>query len=245
MTIVDSEVYSTPPTSPIPEDDMNLEMFPDNVVRPSLSRRESQNRPSIWPPLSPLRTDLAWNHDFAVEQPSPVKSVHRLNQSPKSYAFPITHLESPLSSSSSSSVSTSSQHLTMNANMQALKRSPCFIHSHLDKVAYLQDSLREKEKDIRGIDLGVAKSLQRSKPREQALQSPSLQYLDGSGTDDEDSLGGNLTRQLAETAMGVRELSRQLGNSFSVVIHPIGLPLHRSSADTDQYTKCPHRNQGS
>lgn len=222
ITIVDSEIYSTPPTSPSPEDDLSLEMFPDNTIRPSLSRRNSRNRPPIWPSLSPLQTDVAWNHDFAVERPSPAKSVHWLShQSPKSCSgaiLPITHLESPLSSPSSISTAGSSQPPAMNINLQVPKRSPCFIHSHLDKVASLQDSLREKEKDVLGIDLGVAKSLQRTKLREQTLHASGLQYPEGpdsaiSGSEDEDNHGRSLTRQLAETAMGVRELSRQLGRA--------------------------------
>ncbi|KAL4080200.1 ATP-NAD kinase-like domain-containing protein [Scleroderma yunnanense] len=106
----------------------------------------------------------------------------------------------------------------MNVNLQLPKRSPCFVHSHLDKGASLQDWLREKEQDVPGIDLGVAKSLQRTKLREQTLYTPGLQSINDpdpviSGCEDEDTHGGSLTRQLAETAMGVRELSRQLGRA--------------------------------
>lgn len=222
ITVVDGEIYSTPPTSPSPEDNISLEMFPDHTIRPSLSRRNSRNRPPIWPSLSPLQTDIAWNHDFAVEQPSPAKSVHWLShQSPKSCngaILPITQLESPLSSPSSISTAGSSQPPAMNIDPQVPKKSPCFIHSHLDKVASLQDSLREKAKDASGIDLGVAKSLQRTKLREQTLHTSSLQCPEGPdsaifGSEDEDNHGQSLTRQLAETAMGVRELSRELGRA--------------------------------
>ena len=255
ITVVDGEIYSTPPTSPSPEDNISLEMFPDHTIRPSLSRRNSRNRPPIWPSLSPLQTDIAWNHDFAVEQPSPAKNVHWLShQSPKSCngaILPITQLESPLSSPSSISTAGSSQRPAMNIDPQVPKKSPCFIHSHLDKVASLQDSLCEKAKDASGIDLGVAKSLQRTKLREQTLHTSSLQCPEGPdsaifGSEDEDNHGQSLTRQLAETAMGVRELSRELGNPFEhshlscFLIFPC-----RSSADTDQYTKCPHCDKGS
>ena len=123
----------------------------------------------------------------------------------------------------------------MNINLQVPKRSPCFIHSHLDKVASLQDSLREKEKDVLGIDLGVAKSLQRTKLREQTLHASGLQYPEGpdsaiSGSEDEDNHGQSLTRQLAETAMGVRELSRQLGKPLNTVIRPVRLFLRAGRA---------------
>lgn len=44
--------------------------------------------------------------------------------------------------------------------------------------------------------------------------------LDGDFMDDEDDTG-SLTRQLAETAQGVREMSKQLGNSHSSVLHEV------------------------
>ncbi|KAG6331552.1 hypothetical protein ID866_7537 [Astraeus odoratus] len=213
MTIVDSEIYTTPPSSPHPGD-VTLEMLPDNTIRPSLSRRGSQSPPSIWPSLSLLRTDIAWGSDFVVEQESPKKTdaPHRANGPEyKGATQPIiTHLESPLSSSSPSSISTagSPRPMVMDPNPPP-KRSPCFVHSHLDKVASLQDWLHQREKEVLGIDLGVAKSLQRTKP--------DLQYTKGPdpviSSDDEDAHGGSLTRQLAETAVGVRELSRQLGRA--------------------------------
>ncbi|KIK27902.1 hypothetical protein PISMIDRAFT_674214 [Pisolithus microcarpus 441] len=225
MTIVDSEVYSTPPTSPVREDDLALEMFSDSTIRPSLSRRGSRNRPSAWPSLSPLHTDISWNSDFVVDSanqrsPTKIETPHHDDGSERDVATrPVTHLESPLSSSSPSSMSTtgSPKPMTMNPN-QLPKRSPCFVHSHLDKGASLQDWLREREKEVLGIDLGVAQSLQRVKPRDRNLYPPKIPESRGAEpviteSDDDEVHGGSLTRQLAETATGVRELSRQLGRA--------------------------------
>lgn len=227
MTIVDSEVYSTPPTSPVQEDDLALEMFSDStMIRPSLARRSSRNRPSAWPSLSPLHTDISWNSDYFVvdsanqRSPTKIETPHHDDGSERDVATrPLTHLESPLSSSSPSSMSTtgSQKPITMNPN-QLPKRSPCFVHSHLDKGASLQDWLREREKEVLGIDLGVAQSLQRVKPRDGTLYTPKIPESRGAEpviteSDDDEALGGSLTRQLAETATGVREMSRQLGRA--------------------------------
>lgn len=103
-------------------------------------------------------------------------------------------------------------------------KSPCFVHSHLDKGASLQDWLHTKEHDVLGIDVGVARSLQQSqRPRYQSNQtvSPPVEFPCRDGTarvlscneDDDDPHSGSLTKQLAETAVGVREMSKQLGRS--------------------------------
>lgn len=228
MTIVDSEIYSTPPTSPVQEDDLALEMFSDSTIRPSLSRPGSRNRPSICPSLSRLHTDIPWNPGFIVDnadERSPTKMIdlvtpHHGNGDGATHL--ITHLESPLSSSSPSSMSTtgSPKPVVMNPN-QFPKRSPCFVHSHLDKGASLQDWLRDKEKEVLGIDLGIAKSLQSTKPKDHSFypsNTPELPCADRAepviAESGEDEVhGGSLTRQLAETATGVRELSRQLGRA--------------------------------
>jgi NAD+ kinase len=82
--------------------------------------------------------------------------------------------------------------------MEQPTRSPCFIHSHLNNSASLTDWLR-------------AKRLQ-----EAAAKKKRPHQLSGDGTvyDDDDDDGeytGSLTAQLAETAVSVREMSKQLG----------------------------------
>lgn len=69
--------------------------------------------------------------------------------------------------------------------------SPCFIHSHLDKAAALAEWMRIRQIQTNGHDASV-------------------QYSE-SLVVDEDDFGSSLTRQLAETAVGVREMSKQLG----------------------------------
>ncbi|KAI9572103.1 ATP-NAD kinase-like domain-containing protein [Boletus coccyginus] len=102
-----------------------------------------------------------------------------------------------------------------------LPKSPCFVHSHLDKGASLQDWLHAKESEVLGSDVGVARSLQQPRPRHldnQAVPSPiEFTCRDGpthmSGNQDDEPHSGSLTRQLAETAVGVREMSKQLGRA--------------------------------
>jgi NAD+ kinase len=92
-------------------------------------------------------------------------------------------------------------------------KSPCFVHSHLDKGASLQDWLHAKEDEVLGADVGVAKSLQQHhRPQQQPVELPCPEG--GSHAllgNDENDYGGSLTKQLAETAVGVREMSKQLG----------------------------------
>jgi NAD+ kinase len=90
-------------------------------------------------------------------------------------------------------------------------KSPCFVHSHLDKGASLQDWLHAKEKEVLGADVGVAKSLQQHNQQPVELPCPEGGIHALSGNDEDDQYGGSLTKQLAETAVGVREMSKQLG----------------------------------
>lgn len=73
---------------------------------------------------------------------------------------------------------------------------------------------------VLGVDVSVARSLQQPWPRHHgnsAVSTPvEFPCRDGPRTfpgneDDDDPHGGSLTRQLAETAVGVREMSKQLG----------------------------------
>jgi len=81
--------------------------------------------------------------------------------------------------------------------MEQPTRSPCFIHSHLNNSASLTDWLG-------------AKRLQEAAARK---KRPHQLSVDGAVYDDEDEeeYAGSLTAQLAETAVSVRETSKQLG----------------------------------
>jgi NAD+ kinase len=96
------------------------------------------------------------------------------------------------------------------------QHSPCFVHSHLDKGASLADWLSTKQSHTnRAGNVGVSKSLQRQ-PKDQAFGVHYPEYTStdpvlAAVVDEEEDYGGSLTRQLAETAVGVREMSKQLG----------------------------------
>lgn len=94
--------------------------------------------------------------------------------------------------------------------------SPCFVHSHLDKGASLTDWLYNKQPLLtHDTDVGVAKSLQRTNAREilsKGSITPDSSIIEND-VDDEDGFSESLTKQLAETAVGVREMSKQLGRA--------------------------------
>ncbi|KIY46022.1 ATP-NAD kinase, partial [Fistulina hepatica ATCC 64428] len=88
--------------------------------------------------------------------------------------------------------------------------SPCFLHSQLDKSASLEEWL-ETRKNVPDADVSVSKSL---------INGGYSYNVDGpaliSGSDDGSdaaNYGDSLTERLAETAHGVRELSKQLGRA--------------------------------
>lgn len=78
-----------------------------------------------------------------------------------------------------------------------LLKSPCFVHSHLDASVSLAQFIQRKRYD------------ENNKPsRKDAVPEQSQNQVD-----DEDGHGNSLTSQLAETAIGVREMSKQLGRA--------------------------------
>lgn len=105
--------------------------------------------------------------------------------------------------------------------------SPCFVHSHLDKGASLADWLRTRKTSTSTITSNGHDGTNDREPREemQPLTNASgslnaIQHAEPSQSnfglmsaeeDLDDGYGGSLTRQLAETAVGVREMSKQLG----------------------------------
>lgn len=234
----DLEIFSTPPTSPTISrtnsygdhaTDMNS-LPTENDIRPSLSRRGS--RLSVMAALPTLQTNITWNHDIVVEQ-SPANLVGN-KVTPDTIAISptisdaITHqpgtgdsCATPVSISSSPS-SFNSIPVPMDSSYLPGK-SPCFVHSQLDKGASLQDWLHAKESEVLGTDVGVARSLQQTQrlrnqdsqvhtPVEFPRRDCATHIL--SGSEDDDPHSRSLTRQLAETAVGVREMSKQLGKSF-------------------------------
>ncbi|KAG1844169.1 ATP-NAD kinase-like domain-containing protein [Suillus subalutaceus] len=189
------ETYSTPPTSPA--DGRAYGMATENVIRPSLSRKNKQQSPS--------------GAKAVAQRISPGDNPTTLVR--RDFFVPPPSIESPRSISSSSLSCSPSSLLPM--PMSA--KSPCFVHSHLDKGASLQDWLEvhSKDNEVLGSDVGVAKALQQHHrpPHHVELPCPDGGSHAFSENDDSDTYGGNLTRQLAETAVGVREMSKQLGRA--------------------------------
>lgn len=89
--------------------------------------------------------------------------------------------------------------------------SPCFLHSNLNQDASLTDWLKTRGGPNQSLigDLGVARSLQPPLPNRPLLAN--LRQHLSPDSDGEDEFVGSLTKQLAETAVGVREMSKQLG----------------------------------
>ncbi|KDN46418.1 hypothetical protein RSAG8_04362, partial [Rhizoctonia solani AG-8 WAC10335] len=94
----------------------------------------------------------------------------------------------------------STPHLTPSPLPKAIQgalKSPCFVHSLLDKGASLSDWLKHQPP-------------QSPHPMPSPPVSGSSSELD---YEDEEEYSSSLTRQLAETAVGVREMSKQLGRA--------------------------------
>jgi NAD+ kinase len=198
----DAETFSTPPTSP------------NGELPPSLSRRNS--RPTS---LQIDRSHPDWNSDIVLEAQSPDSAKSKLLRQ-NGHLNNGSPLVPPNTAVPHSASSQSSPSKTMPTPIQPM-HSPCFVHSHLDKGASLADWLRMKQHQTNGAgDLGVSKSLQRDNgqhPKSQVFgvrypeyPSPESSVL-GIAVDEEEDYGGSLTKQLAETAVGVREMSKQLG----------------------------------
>jgi len=158
------------------------------------------------------RSHPDWNSDIVLEEQSPGSAKSKL---PRQNGHPnVTSPLVPPNTAVRQEAHSSPSSATMPGQPM---RSPCFVHSHLDKGVSLADWLRTKHNQINGAgDLGVSKSLQRH-PKAQAfgVQYPDYASPDHSVLaavdDEEEDYGGSLTRQLAETAAGVREMSKQLG----------------------------------
>lgn len=185
----ESEVFSTPPTSPMP------------IHVPSTSAATSL-RPTGNRGGRPARLLL-----------DPSKAASNSFQ-------PSITLEGPTLAHSLSIPDIQEQAAVrdpsvMSINETAMK-SPCFVHSQLEKGASLVDWL--KNTHIKG-NVNVAKSL--GSPRHAVAASPAGSLHPEDGEDDE-AFSNSLTRQLAETAVGVREMSKALGEWLNVLAMSYG-----------------------
>lgn len=193
-------------------------------IRPSLSRRSS--RPSS---LRIERTSVDWTPDISVlDEKSPdihrggpaingkvrkdaeSPGVTRSQLTPQPHPRPAGQAQPNMQQQQPSS--------PRRVDPAAALHSPCFVHSHLDKGVSFADWLRSRQSMN---DVGVAKSLGGPSPVEQNKLFPvDLNLPTPNGTssstpsDYDEEEAGSLTRQLAETAVGVREMSKQLGKQL-------------------------------
>jgi NAD+ kinase len=101
---------------------------------------------------------------------------------------------------------------SMSISEQALK-SPCFVHSQLEKGVSLTDWLRHSQLNDRSGGM----NLKSGGSSISEFDSPSTTVND---EEDDEQFNRSLTRQLAETAVGVREMSKALGEWPIFVITP-------------------------
>jgi NAD+ kinase len=215
----DAESFSTPPSTP--------GNVLDQRIKPSLSRKSS-HLSSIHIPHS--RSD--WNRDLVVDQTtspseskgtapsrSPAVQAQKYERGPTRqtrHPRAMDTSQRPLLGSSQNGRA-GGEH-TAEQNTQPLN-SPCFIHSYLDKNVSLTDWLKSKQQSgPDNGDVNVARSLQQNglHPDLPSDTSPRNVSPNGSisiGSNDEEDFGPSLTKQLAETAVTVREMSKQLGVS--------------------------------
>ena len=191
------ETFSTPPTTPAAWAGLNghAHGHHDPLIRPSLSRRSS--RPSS---LTIERSQPEYKLNIELETTSPPPPDRNATSLNGHLAVkPIMAAQDP------------NGHLkkTPTALTNPAVQSPCFVHSHLDKNFAL--GAWKLKQDQQG-DLGVAKSLQYPAPPDSTESYASS--LASTLEDDEDEYTSSLTTRLAETAVGVREMSKQLGAYF-------------------------------
>lgn len=197
---------------------------------PSLSRRSS--RPTT------IQIDQAqWSPDCVVDASSSPDSA-RLKIPAKQVQNGQYSTAAAVNSPLSASYHTPAQSPFIAPRMQNQPlHSPCFVHSHLDKGASLADWLRTRKSGTNntanGID-GTTGLRDEMPPLTAGGPLYGMQHVEPSltdpvlGVEDEDDSydSGSLTRQLAETAVGVREMSKQLGERPRVSLGWIGRLMH-------------------
>jgi NAD+ kinase len=119
-------------------------------------------------------------------------------------------------------------------------KSPYFVHSHLDRGASIHDWLRNK-----GPAAAVSSPLSRSSGnmKEEEEEELDQEVFEPEEDDEEEYSRRSLTKQLAETAAGVREMSKQLGACVCSVVGErkkkmlirIGCLKNRSGSYSVQY----------
>ncbi|OCH90256.1 ATP-NAD kinase [Obba rivulosa] len=202
----DADHFSTPPTTPLAQ---------EARIRPSLSRKSS--RPSN---LNIAQSPASWKPDVVVDDqpsPDPLTKIHtngaEINGAYHNSRPPVPPMISPdVTMTQQLGRTYEADPAEQSHRMHSPPiRSPCFVHSQL-QGASLKDWIQAKQsKEFRLARMGN----QPSHPGAQAhdnLPDTSPRVASVLYSDDEES-AGSLTKQLAETAVGVREMSKQLGRT--------------------------------
>src|ERR1700722_5248026 len=199
----DGEVFSTPPTTPAPKNNDGPK------IGPSLSRRSS--RPSS------IHTEYSkadWTPDVVLDVPSPDQTQKIINGNNVGSA-PLTHCGKYVTTETHTpSNSHDSQLVAPRSHHHQPDDSPCFLHSHLNKNTSLAEALRPEDGNI-----DVSSSLHHPQITHRTYSTDALFDVSASGSasgigsqnDEEEEFEGSLTKKLADTAVGVREMSKQLG----------------------------------
>ena len=185
-------------------------------MKPSLSRKNS--RPSS---LHLSNTSTEWTAGIILDpQVSPECGLEPSPTARPSNVPSITNGGIPRTAEPRSQVTP--PHLP--PRMDQPTRSPCFIHSHLNNSASLTDWLK-------------AKRAQEAAARKQRPHQLSMDGIVYDEDEDEEAFGGSLTAQLAETAVGVREMSKQLGTFASLRSFPPRVFADRPFRSSSDYGK--------
>lgn len=221
----EKETFSTPPSSPIVGDRNILD-------RPSLSRRGSrpsnlrisESSTAQWKPDVDIVHDSQQSPNAVpahAKVPTPSTAVPQVNGrvvngGPPTAASALSPLAAPGVTQASGTAARSPRPSHLQSQRQSSPmRSPCFVHSQLQGPSF-NEWLRTKH-------LGGKQEIH--EPRVAAVSPIGGSYSDGTLSDGslvqdyyedtEEETASSLTKQLAETAVGVREISKQLGALFS------------------------------
>ncbi|KIP06434.1 hypothetical protein PHLGIDRAFT_106990 [Phlebiopsis gigantea 11061_1 CR5-6] len=205
----DHETFSTPPSSPMPMVDHNV------LDQPSLSRRSS--RPSnlrIQQSLSDWRPDIGSTPLTAIPLTSGRPTTNGTTTNGTTANGTAMNGLTPATSGSKSP-----RPPYLQQQSASPMRSPCFVHSQLQGpslTGWLKSKQQKVTQEAR-ID-GPPKAAENVNVVGQSYPDGSLTepaYENGyqHHEEEEEETAGSLTKQLAETAVGVREMSKQLGRT--------------------------------
>ncbi|KAL6308187.1 hypothetical protein BKA93DRAFT_884529 [Sparassis latifolia] len=186
----DVEMFSTPPITPT---------VAELEIRPSISRRSSRPSNLQLQPCSPNPIVLDQQHSPYRHRSKP-HTVPSETTSDSTNGMPPPMAHDPTVTAQSQSGPLHHAHSHSHSHSQSI--SPYFVHSQLQGASF-KDWLSAKQ----------SKAIQDAR----MVHAHQHAYSDGTisepYSDDDAEYGGSLTAQLAETAVGVREMSKQLGRT--------------------------------